>query len=30
VVSTANNQPWDGNLGVAGVRIEYEMSSPIP
>ncbi len=29
-ISTANNQPWDGNLGVAGVRIEYQMSSPIP
>jgi len=30
VVSTANNQPWDGSLGVAGVRIEYRMTSPIP
>lgn len=30
VVSTANNQPWDSSLGVAGVRIEYQMIAPIP
>lgn len=30
VISTANNQPWDGNLGVAGVKIEYQMVAPIP
>ncbi len=29
VISTADNQTWDGNLGVAGVRIEYEMIAPI-
>jgi hypothetical protein len=28
-ISTANNQTWDGNLGVAGVKIEYEMIAPI-
>jgi len=30
VISTANNQPWDGALGIAGIKIEYEMISPIP
>ncbi len=30
VIFTADNQPWDGSLGIAGIRIEYEMISPIP
>ncbi|GEM_PF-1200808 len=30
VISTASNQPWDASLGIAGIKIEYEMIAPIP